>query len=91
MTPSSISDEYPPVSSPNIGISAVTHQARRSVARISGQRHGPITRLMSPGDLGQMLKPFIFLDYVDAHPHNWSSADGRKIMPMLGEEILSHA
>lgn len=24
--------------------------------------HGPITRLMSPSDLGQMLKPFVFLD-----------------------------
>jgi redox-sensitive bicupin YhaK (pirin superfamily) len=58
---------------------AMTHQARQIVARTSGQRHGPITRLMSPGDLGQMLKPFIFLDYVDAegtgpnfgfHPHS---------------------
>ena len=52
---------------------------RRIVSRTSGQRHGPITRLMSPGDLGQMLKPFIFLDYVDSegtgpgfgfHPHS---------------------
>ncbi|MCB5185327.1 pirin family protein [Methylobacillus gramineus] len=24
--------------------------------------HGPITRLMSPADLGQILKPFVFLD-----------------------------
>ena len=79
MTPPSTSDEYPPVSSPTIGISAVTYQARRIVARTSGQSHGPITRLMSPGDLGQVLKPFIFLDYVDAegtgpsfgfHPHS---------------------
>ncbi|PLV48214.1 pirin family protein [Erwinia sp. B116] len=28
--------------------------------------HGPITRLMSPSDLGQMLKPFVFLDIFDA-------------------------
>ena len=23
---------------------------------------GPITRLMSPGDLGELIKPFVFLD-----------------------------
>lgn len=55
------------------------NKERRIVARTSGQRHGPITRLMSPGDLGQLLKPFIFLDYVEAegtgprfgfHPHS---------------------
>ncbi|EJM81652.1 pirin family protein [Pseudomonas sp. GM60] len=27
--------------------------------------HGPITRLMSPSDLGQTLKPFVFLDIFD--------------------------
>lgn len=35
---------------------------RRIVHRTQGHRHGPITRLMSPSDLGQMLKPFVFLD-----------------------------
>jgi len=24
--------------------------------------HGPITRLMSPSDFGEILKPFVFLD-----------------------------
>jgi redox-sensitive bicupin YhaK (pirin superfamily) len=48
--------------------------------RTPGRRHGPITRLMSPGDIGQLTKPFIFLDYVEApggggpnfgfHPHS---------------------
>jgi len=33
----------------------------------AGFRHGPIVRLISPGDLGQELKPFIFLDYLRAH------------------------
>ncbi|RUL69461.1 pirin family protein [Dyella choica] len=32
----------------------------RSVTR--GYRHGPITRLVSPSDLGQWIKPFVFLD-----------------------------
>jgi redox-sensitive bicupin YhaK (pirin superfamily) len=39
--------------------------APRAIAhRTRGTTHGPITRLMSPGDLGQVLKPFIFLDLV---------------------------
>jgi hypothetical protein len=39
---------------------------RRIVRRTRGQGHGPITRLMSPSDLGETLKPFVFLDLVDA-------------------------
>lgn len=49
-------------------------------ARITGHRHGPITRLISPEDLGERLKPFIFLDFFNAeiepgfgfamHPHS---------------------
>ena len=54
--------------------------SRPITIRTPGQRHGPITRLMSPGDIGQLTKPFIFLDYVEApagggpnfgfHPHS---------------------
>jgi redox-sensitive bicupin YhaK (pirin superfamily) len=53
---------------------------RKIVLRTRGNRHGPITRLMSPGDLGQVLKPFVFLDLFDMekasfpgmglHPHS---------------------
>jgi redox-sensitive bicupin YhaK (pirin superfamily) len=35
---------------------------RAIVHRTHGSTHGPITRLVSPSDLGQILKPFIFLD-----------------------------
>ena len=35
------------------------------VQRTRGNREGPITRLMSPGDLGEVLKPFVFLDLFD--------------------------
>ncbi|WP_053187640.1 pirin family protein [Pseudomonas thivervalensis] len=35
---------------------------RAIVHRTQGSTHGPITRLMSPGDVGERLKPFIFLD-----------------------------
>ena len=34
---------------------AIVHQTR-------GSTHGPITRLVSPSDLGEFLKPFVFLD-----------------------------
>lgn len=53
---------------------------RRLVHRTRGQRQGPITRLMSPGDIGELVKPFVFLDYFDfsgfggsglpVHPHS---------------------
>ena len=35
---------------------------RKVVHRTRGHTHGPITRLMSPSDLGELLKPFVFLD-----------------------------
>lgn len=53
---------------------------RRIIHRTWGQRSGPITRLVSPSDLGEMIKPFVFLDYFEAqsltksgfgwHPHS---------------------
>ena len=52
----------------------------RIAKRTRGQKHGPITRLMSPSDFGRVLKPFVFLDLVDnqgtpftgfgLHPHS---------------------
>jgi redox-sensitive bicupin YhaK (pirin superfamily) len=53
---------------------------RRIVHRTRGSRHGPITRLVSPSDLGELIKPFVFLDHFDLnatgglpfgiHPHS---------------------
>lgn len=50
------------------------------LTRTTGRQHGPVNRLVSPGDLGEMLKPFVFLDYFDSsveaemrfsmHPHS---------------------
>lgn len=40
--------------------------SRAIVHRSKGARRGPITRLMSPGDLGEQLKPFVFLDLFEA-------------------------
>ena len=55
--------------------------ARPVIHRTRGRRHGPITRLMSPSDLGEVVKPFVFLDLFDnvggsfndiggLHPHS---------------------
>jgi redox-sensitive bicupin YhaK (pirin superfamily) len=46
----------------------VATRDRAIVHRTRGSAHGPITRLMSPGDLGQILKPFVFLDLVNFKP-----------------------
>src|SRR2546422_9603164 len=56
------------------------HTRPRTLARRTrGSRHGAISRLMSPSDLGQVLKPFVFLDLFDMkgassgmglHPHS---------------------
>ncbi len=42
--------------------------ARRIVHQTRGQTHGPITRLVSPSDLGELLKPFVFLDLFETEP-----------------------
>ena len=41
--------------------------SRTVVSRHRGKTHGPITRLISPSDVGELLKPFIFLDFFNAH------------------------
>jgi hypothetical protein len=43
----------------------IRERSRQIVHRTHGHRHGPITRLMRPSDLGQTLKPFVFLDHFD--------------------------
>ena len=43
-------------------------RARRVTYRTRGHAHGPITRLVSPSDVGELIKPFVFLDYFDIDP-----------------------
>jgi redox-sensitive bicupin YhaK (pirin superfamily) len=50
-------------------------RTRRIVHRTRGRSHGPITRLVSPSDVGELIKPFVFLDYFDIDP---------KHMPAIG-------
>ena len=40
--------------------------SRQIARRTRGRSHGSITRLVSPGDIGELIKPFVFLDYFDA-------------------------
>ena len=61
-------------------VEAKATRPRGIVIRTHGHTHGFITRLMSPGDLGELVKPFVFLDYFDneqfrgpgmaVHPHS---------------------
>src|SRR5258707_7400184 len=44
-------------------------EAPRQIAlRSRGHSHGGLTRLVSPGDIGERIKPVVFLDYFDADP-----------------------
>src|SRR5258708_14936492 len=42
--------------------------SRQIALRTRGHSHGLITRLVSPGDIGELIKPFVFLDYFHADP-----------------------
>src|ERR1700712_2472885 len=33
-----------------------------------GRKHGPMTRLVSPTELGELIKPFVFLDLAEITP-----------------------
>jgi len=60
---------------------------RRIATRTRGHGHGPITRLMSPSDLGQLVKPFVFLDIFDLGEemlHSMSQGDGMPLHPHSG-------
>lgn len=54
---------------------------RNIIFRTRGHAHGPVVRMVSPGDVGRMIKPFVFLDLIDTqegigqqgfgwHPHS---------------------
>lgn len=57
------------------------HVGRNVVLRTRGHVHGPVVRMVSPSDIGRMIKPFVFLDLIDTqqalgqpgfgwHPHS---------------------
>ncbi|MBC9033046.1 pirin family protein [Sphingomonas sp. JC676] len=74
--------------------SPVDTAARKIMHRTRGRRHGPITRLMSPSDLGELLKPFVFLDLIEhegqafegsLHPHS-----GIATLTYIGEGRITY-
>lgn len=46
----------------NSALATAPNTTRPVTYRTRGSSHGPITRLVSPSDLGQVIKPFVFLD-----------------------------
>ncbi|MGY6125380.1 pirin family protein [Paraburkholderia strydomiana] len=55
----------------------VQQQAARPIAvRTRGRTHGPVTRVVSPAEIGELIKPFVFLDYFDFTP------SGNALFPM---------
>lgn len=42
--------------------------ARRIALITRGHWHDPITRLVSPSEVGELIKPFVFLDYAEVIP-----------------------
>jgi redox-sensitive bicupin YhaK (pirin superfamily) len=73
-----------------------TRDVPRAVAlRTRGQRHGPITRLVSPSDIGELIKPFVFLDFFDvsasAAPNfGWHPHSGIATLTVLHEGALEY-
>ncbi len=68
--------------------------SRAIVRRTRGRTHGPVTRLMSPSDFGEILKPFVFLDLFDhegppfngpLHPHS-----GIATLTYVAEGVVSY-
>ena len=64
-------------------MSAVVHArptdvetGRSIVFRTRGRAHGPVVRMVSPSDVGQMIKPFVFLDLVDTQEAIGQEGDG---------------
>ena len=68
---------------------------RPIVLRTRGQRHGPITRLVSPSDIGEFIKPFVFLDLFDisaatAPNFGWHPHSGIATLTVLHEGALEY-
>jgi redox-sensitive bicupin YhaK (pirin superfamily) len=49
---------------------ALSANTRRVALLTEGHRHGSITRLVSPSDIGELIKPFVFLDHAEIDPAN---------------------
>jgi len=58
-----VSGQTMPLAATNpVTLSQPTNSTRAIAVRTHGCRIGPVTRLVSPTDIGQLIKPFVFLD-----------------------------
>ena len=64
------------------GVRAIVHRTR-------GRTHGPVTRMMSPPDLGEVLKPFVFLDRIDVATLPAQEIEGFGLHPHSGIATLT--
>jgi redox-sensitive bicupin YhaK (pirin superfamily) len=78
----------------------VAEKTNRAIShRTRGHAGGPITRLMSPSDLGEVVKPFVFLDHFDfegrsspmSMEHGWHPHSGIATVTVLLEGSLRFA
>ena len=72
-----------------------SRNARAIVHRTRGDTHGPITRLVSPSDLGELIKPFVFLDLFAVPPtrdpiFGWHPHSGIATLTVLHEGAFSY-
>jgi redox-sensitive bicupin YhaK (pirin superfamily) len=72
---------------------------RKIVYRTRGSVGGPIAQLMSPSDLGQLIKPFVFLDHFNfegsdrpmSMEHGWHPHSGIATVTVILEGKLRYA
>jgi redox-sensitive bicupin YhaK (pirin superfamily) len=70
--------------------------AERLIARRTrGRRPGPITRLVSPSDVGELIKPFVFLDLFDLSATNapnfgWHPHSGIATLTVVHEGAIAY-
>ena len=69
--------------------------SRAIVVRTRGRRHGPVTRLVSPSDIGELIKPFVFLDLFDiaatgAPNFGWHPHSGIATVTLLHEGAIEY-
>src|SRR5271165_2329755 len=70
--------------------------AKRSVVlRTRGSKHGSITRLVSPSDIGGLIKPFVFLDLFDISASNapnfgWHPHSGIATLTLLQKGAIEY-
>jgi len=81
----------------------LAHQLQQSpreiIYRTHGSRGGPITRLVSPSDLGEIIKPFVFLDHFDfdgrdapmSMEHGWHPHSGIATVTVVLDGAVSFA